>query len=57
MTTNQGAEMRIRSGADARRMGKVTEYAEQMKKELMEMGRTEEAAEAERLKIIARFSV
>jgi len=38
-------------------MGKVTEYAEQMKKELMEMGRTEEAAEAERLKIIARFSV
>jgi len=49
--------MRIRSGADARRMGKVTEYAEQMKKELMEMGRTEEAAEAERLKIIARFSV
>ena len=55
MESNGRNEMKIRSGAEARQMGKVPEYAEQMKKTLIEMGQSEEEAEKTRLQIIERF--
>ena len=55
MESNERNEMKIRSGAEARQMGKVPEYAEQMKKTLIETGQSEEEAEKTRLQIIERF--
>jgi hypothetical protein len=45
----------IRSGADARRLGLVPEYAQQMKDRLIATGQTEAQAEAARQQIIERF--
>lgn len=45
----------LRSGADAREHGRVEEYALLMKEKLLEMGQTENQAEAARLQIIERF--
>jgi hypothetical protein len=47
--------MEPRSGAEAQRMGKVTEYAAAVKAKLIRLGRTEESAEQERLKVIDRW--
>lgn len=45
-----------RSGSEARRQGKVPEYAAAMKKKLLALGQSEQEAEAHRLAIIERWS-
>jgi len=45
----------LRSGADARRAGRVPEYAQHMKERLLALGQTEAQAEAARMTIIDRF--
>jgi hypothetical protein len=44
-----------RSGAEAKRQGRVTEYANYMKEELLMTGQSEEEAEANRQRILAKF--
>jgi hypothetical protein len=44
-----------RSGAEARAQGRVPEYADYMKEELLMLGKSEEEAEADRQRILARF--